>query len=30
MGLPTVWATIEAQEGELQGSPVKAQFNPKA
>lgn len=29
MGLPTVWATIEAQEGELKGKPVKAQFNPK-
>ena len=28
MGLPTVWAKIEAQEGELKGKPVKAQFRP--
>ncbi len=29
MGLPTVWATIEALEGEQSGKPVRAQFNPK-
>lgn len=29
MGMPTVWATLEATEGQLSGKPVKAQFNPK-